>query len=401
MTNVAVRSDQLTVEQVTDAVRLPALAAVWDALIDDRCPGAVFRSTAWLLPWWEQFSADKELRVYVAKLGTEVVGVLPAYRTRTRFGGQRVQLMGGGMELSDYLGFIGRQDHLEMASTAVARAMLSEERDVVLEDLDANDPLAAALEREAHAAGVGFSRRVSAVCPILQIPKGVTFDEWMRDRPNGAGTQLKRHRRRLEKQSDFRVDILTGEAEISAALPSLWFLHHARWRSEGDSDTLASPALERFLDASARQLARRGWARVYTLRVAGVPRAALYGFGSGHHFAYYQMGRDPAWSRWSIGTVVLAAALEDAFTRGLAEFDFLRGDEAYKHLFASSRRELVNVRLATGVRARAFWTIDQVWVACRRRSRDALPPAAVSWLRRQLRRLRGRGHRLVRRGSTP
>jgi len=377
-------ASRLTVDRVRDERQLEALAAAWDNLIDERSLGVVFRSSAWLLPWWNHFSSGKELCVYTVYLGSHLVGVLPAYRVATAFGGRRLRLIGDGVGGSDYLGVIARSDHLEAASEAIARILVSEESDVALDDLEAVDPLVAALEREARTARAAFSRSESDSCPFLSIAEAGDFSDWLRERPSG----IRRHRRWLEKRPGFRIDILSSEREIVDALPTLWRLHHARWAHQGGSDAVDSPAVERFHYESARALARRGWARLYMLYVEGAPRAALYGFERGGRFYFYQTGSDPAWGKRSVGTVVLGAAMEDAFARGLAEFDFLRGAHAYKHLYASSSRRLVRLRVASGARGRVLLAVGEGRAVVERLARKRLPPAVVDWIRRHRRQAR-------------
>src|SRR5205823_2408897 len=101
-------------------------------------------------------------------------------------------------------------------------------------------------------------------------------------------------------------------------------------------------------------------------------RAALYGHTAGGRYAFYQSGYDPAWRARSVGTVVLGAAIEDAFAAGLREFDFLRGDEDYKAVFASGRRQLVRVRLARGARAGALRLAERADASLRRTAREVL-----------------------------
>jgi CelD/BcsL family acetyltransferase involved in cellulose biosynthesis len=343
----------VTVERISDPAQLPDVAAQWDALIDDRDPGAVFRSSAWLLPWWRRFSDGKELSVYAARVGTRLAGVLPAYRAAAPLGGQYLRLMGDAVT-SDYLGVIARAEDLESASAAIARAVLAEERHVLLCGVLAEDPLIAALRQ----AGRRSSTKPD-VCPYLPLDGSSDFSTWIRSRPRGIGAQLRRRRRWLEKRADFRVEILTAETDVLAALPTLWRLHRARWAMDGGTKALADPAVERFHADSARELARRGWVRLYVLHADGAPRAALYGFERGGRFLYYQMGSDPNWRPRAVGTVVLSAALEDAFERGLDEFDFLRGDERYKSLYTSVRRPLVTLRVVSGPRAQAAWVGDR------------------------------------------
>jgi CelD/BcsL family acetyltransferase involved in cellulose biosynthesis len=335
---------------------LPAVAEAWDELIDVGHPGAIFRSAAWLQTWWRQFSDDKELCIYAATKGTRLIGALPAYRVESVLGGQRLRLLGDGAVTSDYLGVIARVDDLRDAAQAIAKAVLSEERDVLLDGLIGSDPLIDALRRRATTSSL-----LAAACPYLSIDGQGDFKSWITSRPRGLGAQLQRRRRWLEKQPGFRIDVLTDQAEVAAALPTLWQLHRARWALSGGSRALPDTAVEQFHYESARALARLGWVRIYVLHADGRPRAALYGFERGGRLSYYQMGTDPDWRKRSVGTVILCAALEDAFERGLGEFDFLRGNEQYKMLFSGLTRPVATLRLAAGVRACTSLHAHRAW----------------------------------------
>jgi CelD/BcsL family acetyltransferase involved in cellulose biosynthesis len=164
--------------------------------------------------------------------------------------------------------------------------------------------------------------------------------------------QIRRRRRWLERRPGFGIERLGGVADMIAGMSVLWRLHRARWARAGGTRALPSEAVEGFHLEAATELARRGWARLYLLHADGAPRAALYGFERGGRFAYYQMGHDPTFSQRSVGTVLLATAIEDAFDNGLREFDFLRGPEGYKLHFATSARTLKTVRIARGIGGR-------------------------------------------------
>ena len=66
----------------------------------------------------------------------------------------------------------------------------------------------------------------------------------------------------------------------------------------------------------------------------------------GDKFNYYQSGYDPAWAGKSVGLVLLARTVQDAFAEGLQEFDFLRGDEAYKYRWLPEVRTNARLLLA-------------------------------------------------------
>jgi CelD/BcsL family acetyltransferase involved in cellulose biosynthesis len=188
------------------------------------------------------------------------------------------------------------------------------------------------------------------------------------------------------KQPNARVEITTDAQGIVDGLQTLWRLHSARWANEGGG-ALHSLSVKRFHDASAYELGRRGWARLYSLIVNDEPLAALYGFGRGRRFAYYQSGTDPDWQQRWVGRVILGAAIQDAFERGLEEFDFLRGDEPYKRLFASSQRTLRRVSVTSGWRARSLALLRDADARGRRLASETLPPAIADWLRQRRRQL--------------
>jgi CelD/BcsL family acetyltransferase involved in cellulose biosynthesis len=61
-------------------------------------------------------------------------------------------------------------------------------------------------------------------------------------------------------------------------------------------------------------------------------------------------------TRWR--NVLIAAVITDAYKLGLAEVDFLRGDEEYKDSFAPEQRELLRLRGANGRAGRVALIVD-------------------------------------------
>ena len=135
----------------------------------------------------------------------------------------------------------------------------------------------------------------------------------------------------------FRIECAHRPDEVARGLDALFELHHKRWAVEGGSDGIDGPR-RRGLPPPRR--ARAGRAAAGRASTSSTPRArrAPRSTASRHgdRFAFYQAGSTRRGASARVGTVLLGAAIEDAFRRGLAEFDLLRGDEAYKSTFASS-----------------------------------------------------------------
>jgi CelD/BcsL family acetyltransferase involved in cellulose biosynthesis len=323
---------------------IDALAADWDALLDLDEPGAVFRSRAWLGPWWRHLAGNRTAHVLVAREAGRTIGILPLYERTTTFGAPARRFMGDGIVGSDYLGAIARTADQPRVTVAFARALAEEDATLHLDGIDSADPLVAAL---AHDARARVEHRYH--CPHLRVSGD--FESYLRALPEGTGAQWRRRRRWLERRPGFAIEIAHAPGEIERRVDELFSLHRARWALDGGSQAIDDPRIEGFHRDAARELAALGWARVFTLTAEGAPRAALYGFQLGRRFAFYQAGHDPSWRPRSVGTVLLGAVIEHCFQEGLAEFDFLHGSEPYKRRWARGERTTVIVRRSSaGVR---------------------------------------------------
>jgi CelD/BcsL family acetyltransferase involved in cellulose biosynthesis len=353
---------------------LISLASEWSALVDERHPGAPFRTFAWISSWWNAFSTGREPMVLLARRGKDLAGVLPLYCERTTLGGQRLRLMGDGIVGSDYLGAIARGEELAEVSRAFASHLRALDPDELqLDDLTGEDPLIEALGDE-------VLREPRYRCPFVRPAS--SFADYISDLPEGAGQQFRRRRRWLVKFADYRIEELSTPREVEHGLETLFRLHRMRWELEGGSDAIDGPRTEAFHRSAGRALAELGWSRVYLLHAGGGPRAALYGWRHADRFAFYQAGHEPSWRPRSVGTVLLGEILERVFEENLDEFDFLRGDESYKLRWATGWRETVRARyIGSGLRARVSGEGRALASLLRERVKRALPAPALDWLR--------------------
>src|ERR1700730_11418239 len=111
---------------------------------------------------------------------------------------------------------------------------------------------------------------------------------------------------------------------------------------------------QRGLPPGGRAASRRGGqaADVHAVRGAAAGRVGLRRRSS-RKFNYYQSGYDPNWASRSVGLVLLARTVQDAFAEGLQEFDFLHGNESYKRDWPRGERWTIQMRLWRGARGRA------------------------------------------------
>jgi CelD/BcsL family acetyltransferase involved in cellulose biosynthesis len=193
--------------------------------------------------------------------------------------------------------------------------------------------------------GRTLRRDVSSSVPIA----GQSWAEYLASR-SGKLRRLRTYERRLARDHTVRYRLAEQPERLQRDLDLLFSLHAMRW---GPQSRALGPARRAFHGDFAARALERGWLRLWFLEVDGSTVAAWYGFRfAGAEWAY-QGGRDPAWEAASVGSVLLAHTLREAFQDGLREYKMLRGDEAYKGRFAPDAREVLTIAIGRGVRGRA------------------------------------------------
>ena len=365
---------RLRVSASHDPRRLDALRPEWSAL-HAAAPGASpFLAWEWLAPWWRAFGGRREPWIVEARDGEgRLAGLLLLVRAPGGLGVRRFRLLGNGVTGADGLDLLARADDAPAVRDAIARHLAGaiDAWDVLeLEDLPAGSPTLDALRRAVAARGAasevergfscpGFAVRGTFAAHLARVPRRETY---------------RRRVRWLSRQPGFRIDVATTPEEAPAALEDLLRLHRLRWAAEGGSAGIPPGPVEAFHRAVAPLLAARGWLRLYRLHAGGAAIAAIHGLERGGRFFYYQSGYDPAWAARSPGLVLLGRTIEDAYARGLRDYDFLRGTEPYKLEWASDRRETCTLRLrAPTLRAGADGLARAAWREAREVARSVAP----------------------------
>jgi CelD/BcsL family acetyltransferase involved in cellulose biosynthesis len=380
-----VNAARLTVCSSHDPRRLAALRTEWSALFDAAKEPSPFLSWEWLEAWWRAFGGRREPWILEARDGRgALAGLLLLAGGAGPLGVRRWRLLGNGVTGADGLDVLARAADAPAVRAALVRAVAGrgEPWDVLdLEDLPCGSPTVEALRRAAAAGGAHVTVERGFTCPGFAL-RG-TFEAHL--------ARVRRHEtygrrvRWLSRQPGFRFTVATTPAEAPAALEDLLRLHRLRWEREGGSDGISAGPIEDFHREVAPRLAARGWLRLYALHVGGAAVASVYGLEVKGRFFYYQSGYDPAWSARSPGLVLVGKTVEDAYARGLSDYDFLRGSEAYKLDWASDRRETCSLRVhAPSLRAGTAALAREAWRGARGVAKALAPERA--WL--ALRRLR-------------
>jgi CelD/BcsL family acetyltransferase involved in cellulose biosynthesis len=310
----------MPIEVITDPEALNALSADWLDLCQKN-QVTPFQTPMWLLPWWRNFGSN-DLSVIVSRSGDGIDAIAPLYILRDDDSDESLGLF-LGTGISDYLDVIGD------ASLVIEEIS---KLNCQLWDLQQLQPSSSMLTVPLPG---GFSENVEdqEACPILPLD-GNTFEALG---STHFQKKLRYYRRQLERTGDVRIETPTPET-LDDLLTALFDLHAARWKRRDLPGLLADDATQQFHRDVARRMLDAGMLRMYATRIDDRIAAVFYGFALNGIVYYYLSGYDPDLEKLSIGTILVAHAVEQAVRDGATTFDFLRGAEEYKYAWGAADR---------------------------------------------------------------
>jgi CelD/BcsL family acetyltransferase involved in cellulose biosynthesis len=326
----------LTLEPVSD---LAAARADWSRLAERA--GNVFGTWEWADTWYRHLGAGAELAIALSRgQDGEAAAILPLCVARKR-PVRVVRFLGAGP--SDELGPLCAPADRPATATALRRH--------VAETLgDSGIFLGERLWGE-HRLGaqLGATTVRATASPVLPI-SGRSFDDFLASRSRNFRNQVGRRERTVARNHRLEYRLTQDESRLEEDMRTLIRLHHAHWR-HGESRAFSARRASFHLEF-ARQALGKGWLRLWTMELDGLPAAAWYGLRYGGIEFYYQAGRDPAFDKLHVGFVLLCHTIRCAFEDGMREYRFGQGGEPYKHRFAESDPGLDTVAITSGARGR-------------------------------------------------
>jgi CelD/BcsL family acetyltransferase involved in cellulose biosynthesis len=336
------------VDRIEDETGFARLEVEWNPLVDASGDPNIFLSWEWVSIWWALYGGGSRLYLLVARdTDGTLLGIAPLKR-------RPVSLLGVGF--GDVVGFIGaggdvtpeRLDFIirkgaEKPVAAAFAATLAADTSCAGVDLKpfaasskARPILIEALRRDRPAS---VSEVAHSVCPILTLPP--TWDAFLETRSRNYRKKIGEYQRRCAREHGAAVRLTSTPAELERDMAALIDLHTRRWA--GESRAFRSAAYIEFHRRLAERLLANGKLRLFMLDAHDGPLAALYCFCQGGRYSFYQSGRDPERSKHRPGLVLMHAAIQQAIAEGAAVFDFLRGGETYKYIWAGEEQASVHV----------------------------------------------------------
>lgn len=329
---------------ITEARALAPVIDDWRRLAHEA--GLPFASPSWCLAFWRTMHEPEgnELRVVVVHEGGRVVGIGPFYRSAPTalLGDSTWWTLGSG--IAQRTGPLAARGHHDRVAAGIAEAMIGDQPPPSLLRLPAGD------------AAAGWGRRIEERWPVgrrprvrqhgepglaVQIPAGGSYATWLGNQSKNFRSEIGRRGRNFGRDGG-SVRLVVDPQELGPAITTLFELHLARFAELRKPSGLNERTRRATLAASfALATDEPGALRVWTAEAEGRVLGALMFAVAGLRMCFYNGGIDPEAARASLGTVLLARAVEDAHDLGLEILDLGAGDQHYKQRFAGADDPLI------------------------------------------------------------
>jgi len=335
-------------ERIGDVSGFEALRDEWNELLRASDSDCLFLTWEWLFTWWKHLAGDRKLAILAVRCGGRLValapfGLRPPSLWRRRPLGV-LEFLGNGCVGSDYLDFIVRTGYESEAREAFASRLADERLVLDWTQLRRGSCAAAGIAADLSERNWTATETVTNTCPFIPLA-GVSWEAYLATL--GAEHRYNFHRKwkRLNRDYCVQFEQVHSEEQCNESIDLAMELHNMRWRDRGGSDAFHTAGLVAFHREFSQLALRRGWLRLYVLRLDRKPAACLYGFLYGRTFYFYQSGFDPAYRKQSVGLVAMGLGIKSAIEERAEEYDLLHGDEEYKSHWSRASRELSRVEL--------------------------------------------------------
>jgi hypothetical protein len=230
---------------------------------------------------------------------------------------------------------------------------------VRLEALAEDTPGLEALLSGARAAGLAVAR-FDHFGDWHEPVAGLSWEDYFQGRPGELRETLRRKLRRADRDDQVSHEVFTAPEHIEAGIATYEDVYARSWKP--------LEPYPRFNAALMRHAAAIGALRLGVLRARGRAVAVQLWVVMNGRAAVLKLAHDEAYKTLSPGTVLTALMIRGLLDgEHVDELDFGRGDDAYKRLWTTARRQRIGVLLINPWRPSGAALLARQWLGGLRR----------------------------------
>lgn len=278
---------------------------------------APFVLPGWMRAWQEVFAPRASLRIRSLRKSGRIAGLAPLL---VEDGTARLI---GGADVCDHLDLVctaGQQS--EFCSALLDHLKAAGIRRMDLHPLRPDSVVIQALVPAARAGGCAVSITEEDVLFEMELPGA--WEDYLHALSGKQRHEVRRKLRRLETHAAAGFHLVQKPSAIRAALSDFLALFR---QNRPDKAAFMDHRMEAYFRLLAEYVPET---RIGFLTVDGRRAAAVWCCDFGGTRYLYNSGFDAGFSHLSVGILCKILSIRDGIARGLAKYDFLKGEEAYK-----------------------------------------------------------------------
>jgi CelD/BcsL family acetyltransferase involved in cellulose biosynthesis len=162
----------------------------------------------------------------------------------------------------------------------------------------------------------------------LEMDLPPTWDEYLAGLTTKQRHEVRRKLRRLGEEGQVAYRFIDEGTALTSAMETFFRMFV---ESRQDKADFMTEKMKSFFLTLAAAMAETGLLRLGVLELDARPLAEIMCFDYNGCIYLYNSGYDPDYTALSAGLLSKVLAIKDSIERGIKRFDFLKGDEVYKH----------------------------------------------------------------------
>lgn len=362
---------QITVEAVTTREGVAALAGEWEELLASAEESSPFLTLDWIVCCLD-YDPARSPHVVVARSGSTVTGIAPLWRGQATYRGLQARTLSfiASSETPE-TDLIVRPDAREETLRAFVRYFYAGRPAawdvVVLGQWPEDSTNAKLLRRLLEASRRPRFAGVSSIVPY--IPIAGDWESFWQSRSYLFRKSRRGILNRLKRLGESEVVAIAGNRP-DEALELYRSVAGRGWKHAEGLAVTSRPELGRFFECMTSTAGRRGWLRVWALKIGGEAVAVEYHIGSAGRMHALRADYDEAWAAHSPGACLEYHILRQLFEEGCREYSTGPGRDEYKRRWTDHERTNACVTLCRRTPAGlAVWVLEALAAPAVRRAR--------------------------------
>ncbi len=322
----------------------------WNVLLSETKPDNVFLTFDWLFSCWKHFNEGRLLFIIAVFEGNQLKGVAPLALTRER---RFNELRFLGSPISDYEGIIVTSDKntRQPVMTSIIYTLRKSKKWDILRLKALRESLSSV---DLFNRNLFKKSRLNFVLREHQdgAPEVNTSGEWNDYRASLRKRFLSDIRRQQTKLSDLEAELfsskVTDRALIEPFLKKFIDMHILRRREAGGSSFFEEKDVCSFFHSIVPVFFDKGWIDLSYYKVNDKIAGMSLNFTFNKRFYHYLSAFEAEFRQYSISRLLLYEVLQRCFKDDTGKFDFMLGEENYKHFWNPRIEKLFFVTVYPG-----------------------------------------------------